>query len=112
MKNSTKYEVLLSNIKSNKGAIVLTNDVGAAFDANKDIPIGLEDTSMYRFKSKNENLKINSDTFAKYLQNNDTCAVVLNTSNENRTFDIEAKMSTKWKLISNTDSYKVWTRSC
>lgn len=110
-RNSNNYKDLIANVKTKNTSVMLTNDVGLAFDANMDVPLGLEDTSKYRFLSKNKDLKIDSDTFANYLDDKNVCVVAINTTSSGRQFDIEESLSSDW-TISSYDEYSIWLRDC
>ena len=101
-------ETIEAEIKPNR--IMLTNDPGLAFDTHQDIPLGIEDTSKYRFLSENESLELNEETFAKYLKNKNVCTVVLNLKTDDRQFDIEDKLADifVWSEPSTYGRYKIW----
>ena len=107
-KNSTNYQTILSKFQQSKNSMLITNDVGLAFDAEMDVPLGLEDTSKYRFISKNKNLKINSKTFAKYIDDKKTCSIALDTTSKGRTFKIESKLGSDWRMVNDKFGYKIW----
>lgn len=104
----TRFEIEAA-IMPNK--IMLTNDPGLAFDTHQDIPLGLEDTSKYRFLSSNDALKLNDDSFAKYLKDSNVCTIVINDKNDDRQFDISDKIENNldWFKEPYVDGrYKLW----
>ena len=107
----TRFEIEAA-IKPNK--IMLTNDPGLAFDTNQDIPLGLEDTSKYRFLSTNDALKLSDESFAKYLKDNNVCTIVLNTKNDDRQFDISDKIKDDFDWFKEPYSYgryRLWEKT-
>jgi|GEM_PF-6737844 len=89
-------------------AVILTNDPGLAFGASLDVPIGLEDTSRYRFLSDNENVNISLESFKEELRiNKEICAYATAPLPITEELDLKNAAPNSWNQIYD-DGYTIW----
>lgn len=99
---------VLNNIDDE--CLILTNNPGLAFASSLDVPLGLEDTSRFRFLTKNKDLKISIQNLEDTLDDNERiCAFVTAPLPITQEVKLNNIAPNDWELIYD-DGYMIWLR--
>jgi 4-amino-4-deoxy-L-arabinose transferase-like glycosyltransferase len=90
-----------------RDGLILTNEPGVAWAAQRDVPIGLEDTSRYRFSTTRDSIALNEDVVREFLANDNVCAIVASPEHIPPIIDFEQVAPSSWVKVLDKD-FVVW----